>query len=88
MTTGVGDSTGYYNLTAEWYASSTNAPALGEIKNIKNSKSKSIEALGVLNTNYDTNKYAGIIKASVSYQGAGVNEATDRVITLSALYSI
>ena len=88
MTTGVGDSTGYYNLTAEWYASSTNAPALDEIKNIENSKSKSIEALGVLNTNYDTNKYAGIIKASVSYQGAGVNEATDRVITLSALYSV
>ena len=88
MTTGVGDLTGYYNLTAEWYASSTDAPALGEIKNIENSKSKSIEALGVLNTNYDTNKYAGIIKASVSYQGAGVNEATDRVITLSALYSV
>lgn len=88
MTTGVGDSTGYYNLTAEWYASSAKAPTLGEIKNIENSKSKSIEALGVLNTNYDTNKYAGIVKASISYQGAGINEATDRVITLSALYSI
>lgn len=88
MTTGVGDSTGYYNLTAEWYACSENAPTLSEIKNIENSKSKSIEALGVLNNNYDANKYAGIIKASVSYQGVGVNEATNRVITLSSLYSV
>ena len=91
----------FYSLSKEWYAKSTAAPELGELTQImtadsnpedaeqqtpQSSKSWLLTVPGTTGTNYDENRYAGIVKVSTTFEGGPENNPNE--IELSALYAV
>lgn len=91
----------FYSLSKEWYAKSAAAPELGELTQIitaesnpedaeqqtpQSSKSWLLTVPGTTGTNYDENRYAGIVKVSTTFEGGPENNPNE--IELSALYAV
>ena len=91
----------FYSLSKEWYTKSAAAPNLGELTQIvtaesdpdaaeqqtpQSSKSWLLSIPGATGTNYDDNRYVGIVKVSTTFQSGPENDSNE--IELSTLYAV